>query len=383
MGQTAYFDNAATTYPKPDGVYDAMDDFYRHHGDGSAGRGAYAGARDAGRLLADVRQALGQLFHTEQHTAVLTSSATEALNLVLQGQDYAAGETVYISPFEHNAVLRPLHVLQQQTMFYVEHLAVARKTLTYDLAAIEAQFAMHPPRLVVLSHASNVCGAVAPAADIFACAKRAGAMTVLDMAQTAGLIDLDLVAAQADAAIFAGHKTLLGPFGAAGVMLRKGIRLRPLLYGGTGVDSANPDMPGVAPLRYEAGSRNMLAAAGLRAALGYIEREGIDTLFMRERKARECLLALLAHYDFIHPIVPEQGIGVISATFDGLAPDEAGKILGERGIAVRTGLHCAPEAHRFLGTFPAGTVRFSVSAMTGSEDFERLRAVLDEIAEEL
>ena len=208
-------------------------------------------------------------------------------------------------------------------------------------------------------------------------------MTVLDMAQTAGLIDLDLVAAQADAAIFAGHKTLLGPFGAAGVMLRKGIRLRPLIYGGTGIDSADPDMPDEAPLRYEAGSRNMLAVAGLRTALGYIEREGIDTLFGRERKARERLLALLAHYDFLHPIVPEQGIGVISATFDGLAPDEAGKILGERGIAVRTGLHCAPEAHRFLGTFPAGTVRFSVSAMTGEREFAVLKAALDDVAEEL
>lgn len=383
MGQTAYFDNAATTYPKPDCVHDAMDDFYRHHGDGSAGRGAYAGARDAGRMLADVRQALGRLFHTEQHVAVLTSSATEALNLVLQGQDYTAGETVYISPFEHNAVLRPLHALRKRTPFSVERLAVDRKTLHYDLPAIEAQFAMHPPRLVVLSHASNVCGAIAPAADIFARAKRTGAMTVLDMAQTAGLIDIDLVAAQADAAIFAGHKTLLGPFGAAGVMLRKGIRLRPLIYGGTGVDSANPDMPDEAPLRYEAGSRNMLAAAGLRAALGYIEREGIDTLFERERQARERLLALLADYDFLHLIVPEHGIGVISATFDGLAPDEAGKVLGERGIAVRTGLHCAPEAHRFLGTFPAGTVRFSVSAMMGEKEFAVLRTALDEIAEEL
>ena len=383
MEQTAYFDNAATTYPKPDCVYDAMDDFYRHHGDGSAGRGAYAGARDAGRLLADVRQARGRLFHTEQHDAVLTSSATEAMNLVLQGQDYAAGETVYVSPFEHNAVLRPLHALRQQTMFQVEQLAVDRKTLTYDLSAIAAQFAAHPPRLVVLSHARNVCGAIAPAAEIFACAKRAGAMTVLDMAQTSGLLDLDLVAAQTDAAIFAGHKTLLGPFGAAGVMLRKGIRLRPLLYGGTGVDSANPDMPDVAPLRYEAGSRNMLALAGLRAALDYIEQQGIGQIWARERAARDRLLELLSAYDFLHPIVPEQGIGVISATFDSLAPDEAGKVLGERGIAVRTGLHCAPAAHRFLGTFPAGTVRFSVSAMTTDENFERLRAVLDEIAGEL
>jgi len=379
----AYFDHAATTYPKPACVYEAMDDYYRHHGDGSAGRGSYVGARDAGRLLADVRRSLGQLFHTDQHVAVLTSSATEALNLVLQGISYTPGETVFLSPFEHNAVLRPLYVMREKTSLDIERLAVDRKMLAYDLDAIETQFALHPPRLVVLSHASNVCGVVAPVTEIFALAKKYHAMTVLDMAQTAGLIDINLATVQADAAIFAGHKTLLGPFGAAGVMLREGIRLRPLLYGGTGVDSANPSMPEDAPLRYEAGSRNMLAAAGLCAAIGYLEEEGINTMFARERDARERLVSVLSAYDFLHPIVPKCGIGVISTTFDGFAPDEAGRILGERGIAVRTGLHCAPEAHRFLGTFPAGTVRFSVSAMTEEKDFEALQAALDEVAEEI
>lgn len=379
----AYFDNAATTYPKPACVYEAMDDYYRHHGDGSAGRGTYAGARDAGRLLADVRRGLRELFHTEHHAAVLTSSATEALNLVLQGIPYSSGENVFLSPFEHNAVLRPLHAMREQIPFDVERLAVDRETLAFDIDAIEAQFAVHPPRLVVLSHASNVCGAVTPVAEIFALAKKYHAMTVLDMAQTAGLIDTDLVMVQADAAVFAGHKTLLGPFGAAGVMLRDGVRLRPLLYGGTGIDSANAAMPEDAPLRYEAGSRNMLAAAGLHAAIGYLEKEGIDKIFAAERDAREYLVSILNAYDFIHPIVPKCGIGVISTTFDGFAPDEAGRILGERGIAVRTGLHCAPEAHRFLGTFPAGTVRFSVSAMTEEKDFEALRMALDEVAEEI
>ena len=127
----------------------------------------------------------------------------------------------------------------------------------------------------------------------------------------------------------------------------------------------------------------MLAAAGLRAAIDYIEKEGINTLFVRERDARERLVSILSAYDFLHPIVPKRGVGVISTTFDGFAPDEAGRIFGDRDIAVRTGLHCAPEAHRFLGTFPEGTVRFSVSAMTKEKDFEALKAVLDEVAEEI
>ena len=382
MTKTAYFDNAATTFPKPECVYQAMDTYYRQAG-GSAGRGNYQGASTAGKLLQDVRRLLKKLFHTEMHEAIITSSATEAINLILRGIDLAEGDVIYISPFEHNAVRRTLHYLAQKKHIVVEYLNVDKKNLQYDLTGIRYNFQRKCPKLVVISHASNVCGVVAPAAEIFAMAKESGAVTVLDMAQTAGLIDLDLIEAQVDCAVFAGHKTLLGPFGASGFMLRHGIRLEPLLYGGTGVDSANPEMPAEGPLRYEAGSRNMYALAGLQASLTWIMGQGVEAVHGQEEQNKRRLIDILSQYSFIRVITSANQVGVVSTTFNGFSSDEVGLVLSEQGVAVRTGLQCAPEAHRFLGTFPAGTIRFSVSALTDEKSFEMLNKALEYIEENI
>lgn len=382
MTETAYFDNAATTFPKPECVYQALDTYYRQAG-GSAGRGNYKGATTAGKLLQDVRTLLKKLFHTEIHEAIITSSATEAINLILRGVEFMEGDVIYISPFEHNAVRRTLHYLVEQKHIVVEYLAVDQKTLQYDLPGIRNSFFQKSPRLVIMSHASNVCGVVAPAAEIFVMAKEAGAITVLDMAQTAGLIDFDLVEAQVDCAVFAGHKTLLGPFGVAGFMLRQGVRFKPLLYGGTGVDSANLEMPAEGPLRYEAGSRNMYALAGLQASLTWILECGVEAVYKKEEQNKRRLLELLGQYAFVHSITTERQVGVVSTIFDGLSSDEVGRVLSEQGVAVRTGLQCAPDAHRFLGTFPAGTVRFSVSALTDEKEFGILQRALDYIEENI
>ena len=166
-------------------------------------------------------------------------------------------------------------------------------------------------------------------------------------------------------------------------MLKKGLKLEPLLYGGTGVDSANLDMPIEGPLRYEAGSHNMYALAGLKASLSWLLEQGVVNVYALEEQNKKHLLEIFSQYDFIYPIVAKEQIGVISTIFKGLSSDEAGRVLSEKGIAVRTGLQCAPEAHRFLGTFPAGTVRFSVSALTNEHDFEILRCTLDYIEGEI
>ena len=382
MKETAYFDNAATTFPKPECVYQAMDTYYRHAG-GSAGRGNYQGAAVAGKLLQDVRNLLKKLFHTEIHEAIITSSATEAINLILRGVELMDGDVIYTSPFEHNAVRRTVHYLAEKKNIVVENLTVDSKTLEYDLQGIRNQFIQKKPSLIVLSHASNVCGVVAPVAEIFSMAKETGAITVLDMAQTAGVIDLDLVKAQVDCAVFAGHKTLLGPFGAAGFMLRQGVRVKPLLYGGTGVDSANLEMPAEGPLRYEAGSHNMYALAGLHASLKWILEHGIEIVYQKEEQNKIRLLELLNQYTFVRSITSTNQLGVVSTVFDGFSSDEVGRVLSEQGVAVRTGLQCAPDAHRFLGTFPAGTVRFSVSSLTEEMDFEILQRALDYIEENI
>ena len=382
MTKTAYFDNAATTFPKPECVYQAMDTYYRHAG-GSAGRGNYQGAAVAGKLLQDVRNLLKKLFHTEIHEAIITSSATEAINLILRGVELMEGDVIYTSPFEHNAVRRTVHYLAEKKNIVVENLTVDSKTLQYDLQGIRNRFVQKNPSLIVMSHASNVCGVVAPVAEIFSMAKETGAITVLDMAQTAGVIDLDLVKAQVDCAVFAGHKTLLGPFGAAGFMLRQGVRVKPLLYGGTGVDSANPEMPAEGPLRYEAGSHNMYALAGLHASLKWILEHGIEIVYQKEEQNKIRLLKLLNQYTFVRSITSTNQLGVVSTVFDGFSSDEVGRVLSEQGVAVRTGLQCAPDAHRFLGTFPAGTVRFSVSSLTEEMDFEILQRALDYIEENI
>ena len=382
MKETAYFDNAATTFPKPECVYQAMDTYYRHAG-GSAGRGNYQGAAVAGKLLQDVRNLLKKLFHTEIHEAIITSSATEAINLILRGVELMEGDVIYTSPFEHNAVRRTVHYLAEKKNIVVENLTVDSKTLQYDLQGIRNRFIQKNPSLIVMSHASNVCGVVAPVAEIFSMAKETGAITVLDMAQTAGVIDLDLVKAQVDCAVFAGHKTLLGPFGAAGFMLRQGVRVKPLLYGGTGVDSANPEMPAEGPLRYEAGSHNMYALAGLHASLKWILEHGIEIVYQKEEQNKIRLLELLNQYTFVRSITSTNQLGVVSTVFDGFSSDEVGRVLSEQGVAVRTGLQCAPDAHRFLGTFPAGTVRFSVSSLTEEMDFEILQRALDYIEENI
>ena len=282
VSQGAYFDNAATTYPKPKNVYDFMDDFYRHSGGGSAGRGLYKGAKEAGRVVNETREQLKTLFHTQQHEVLFTPSATEGMNLVLRGQEWQNGMTVYISPFEHNAVVRVLHYLKKSYALDIVELSVKMDGLVYDIEKIHEQFQEQKPSIVVVSHASNVCGSIAPVEEIFREAKMHHAITILDMAQTAGLIELDLNRAYVDFAIFAGHKTLYGPFGAAGVLRRMDKSLSPLIYGGTGIDSANLDLPVAGPERYEAGSKNLLAIAGLHAALNWGQNIGIENIYKKE-----------------------------------------------------------------------------------------------------
>ena len=288
--------------------------------------------------------------------------------------------SVYLSPFEHNAVTRPLHYLSRQYHLKLTPLAVNRVSLEYQTDEIERQFQACAPDVVILTHASNVCGLIAPLERIFREAKKYQAVTVADLSQTAGLIDVDLAESCADYAVFAGHKTLYGPFGASGLIAPAEINLKPLIYGGTGVESANPFMPDMIPEKYEAGSHNIQAIAGLNAALKWIFSTGVEKIRKREARNKTRLLNILNAYPFLRVIsCAGPSVGVVSCLFDGYASDEMGKVLHERGVACRAGLHCAPDAHRFLNTFPAGTARFSVGYFTSESDFANLQAALDEI----
>lgn len=378
--KTIYFDNAATTFPKPEEIYSFMDKFYRECGV-NVGRGQHKLASKANALMEETRSLLLQLFHCENKKVIFTASATEAINLVMNGIDIPDGATVYISPFEHNAVTRTLHNLQKKAEFHIEYLEVEKSSFVYDLEKIKNQFMERRPFACIVSYASNVCGAVAPIKDIFDLSKTYDSINVVDMCQTAGLIDTDLSSEIYDYAIFEGHKTLYGPMGIGGVIAKPSIDIAPLIYGGTGIDSANQDMPSDVPVRYEAGSHNISAIAGLNAALKWILSIGVDNIFTEEQKKKEKLIDLLRDYDNITVIVPENSIGVVSCTFYGYSSDNIGQVLSDMNIAVRTGLHCAPAAHKFIGTFPAGTVRFSLGYFNDDNDFSALKNALDYIIE--
>lgn len=413
-----YFDNAATTFPKSQEVYDFMVSFYRQHG-GNAGRGQYKLAGEAARLTAETRNQVKTILQAENKDLIFTPSATIALNMVIQGilrrTDFCEKEcgqgknllvrenerewrklgtggflqtkkTVYISPFEHNSVTRVLHHFEKLGVVSVQELFVSAD-FEYDIEKIKAQFEAKKPDLVIVSHASNVIGLIAPVLEIFALAKRAGALTVCDMAQTAGLVPLNAGSELVDFAIFAGHKTLYGPFGIGGFVKSKNVLLEPILFGGTGLESANQDMPESLPGRFEMGSQNICAIAGLHAATKWFLRNA-EEIRSVEKKNHQKLLEILGNYDFVKILGPEnrfgketECIGVVSTVFDGYASEDIANVFDEKEIAVRAGLQCSPVAHKFLGTFPAGTVRFSVSYFTGEREFGELEKAMEYVAE--
>ena len=238
-----------------------------------------------------------------------------------------------------------------------------------------------PPHCVVISHASNVTGAVAPIRELFSLAKQHGAVTVADMCQTAGLIDTDISSSDYDYVVFAGHKTLYGPLGISGFICQYPEQLPPLIYGGTGIESANQDMPITSPERFEAGSHSSIAIAGLNASVKWLLETGISNVYDREQENKRRLIELLTQYDNIRILHAEKQIGLVSCLFDRYSSDEIGQVLSEQHIAFRSGLHCAPYAHRFINTFPAGTVRFSVGYFNSDEDFSMLDHALQYIYE--
>lgn len=380
----AYFDNAATTYPKPEKVYSYMDSFYRTSG-ANAGRGHYELAQTAGNLIANTRKQIQTLLHCPTKIVVFEPTATIALNIIIQGIIKKGAKNVYISPFEHNAVTRMLHHYEINGELMVQQLSVTEK-MVYDFQRIRYQFDAIKPDFVIVSHASNVFGLVAPVENIFALAKKYDAVTLVDMAQTAGLVDCNIGSDLFDFAVFAGHKTLYGPTGIAGFVMSTHILPSPILFGGTGFDSANKNMPESIPERYEMGTLNICGIAGLHAALDWNSEKTIGVIWQQEEDNRKRLIDLLNEYEFITIIGNYEHckyVGIVSCLIRGISSDSAGNIFDRCGIAVRTGLQCAPMAHQFMKTYPTGTVRFSVSFFTSDEDFERLRQGLDCIEDNL
>lgn len=379
----AYFDNAATTFPKPETVYEFMNDFYRNCG-GNAGRGNHGFAMTSGKLISETRTLIKELLHCQTKEVIFTPSATFALNMIIQGIIYSGAKNIYISPFEHNAVTRVLHHFEKQNLIVVHQLKF--ENFDFNFERIKYQFEEIKPDLVICTHASNVTGIILPVADLCNLSKSFGATTVIDMAQTCGLVDLDCGNQNIDFAVFAGHKTLYGPTGIGGFVMKQNIALPPVIFGGTGVDSINQEMPSTIPEKYEMGTQNILGIAGLNASLKWILNIGIENLYKKEIENRNRLIKLLNNFDFVKPVGVcdfSKYVGIVSVLIEGISSDTAENIFSEQGIALRGGLQCSPLAHKFLGTSPAGTVRFSTSYFTSEEDFLHLEKVLKYLEEEM
>lgn len=377
-----YFDNAATTFPKPEEVHNFMNTFYRDFGV-NVSRGQYKEASMSANLVRETRDLMLNLFNANaNYEVVFTPSATISMNTILFGQTWKAGEIVYITKFEHNAVLRTLNKIAEDYKIIIKYLEPDKNTLKYDLKTIKTQISQDKPKMVILNHASNSFGFIFPIKEVSEIAHQYGAKTVVDMSQTAGLIQIN-IGSDIDYLIFAGHKTLYAPLGIAGFLINKNDNLKPFIYGGTGVDSSNLNMPKPIPERLEAGSPNIMAIAGLNASIKWINKIGIETIYKKEKENFNKLLDILNRYSniktFIHSNLEQ--VGIISSVFDGYPCENIGIVLSEQDIAVRTGLHCAPDSHRFMNTFPTGTVRFSISYFTNNNDLEHLDNALKYISD--
>ena len=381
-----YLDNAATTYPKPECVYQAADKFYRCYG-GNAGRGANPLARKGAELIAETRAMLSNwLGAPSPEQVIFTPSATVALNLAILGTKLRHGDVAYVTPFEHNSVLRPLEHLRQAVGIFVQEMPFDRQTMACQLDRLAAQFRVDPPALVCITQASNVCGAMPPVIEIARLAKESnpGAVVVVDGAQVAGLYSLPLSDGLVDAYIFSGHKSLYGPYGVAGLVLASDWRPAPLLYGGTGTISESVQMPSSLPSAYEVGSHNVWAIAGLKAALEWLREIGHEAIVAHTLDLAEKLRDELEKTPGVQVYAPPRGepwSGILAFTVENVRPQAVEAALGAKGIAVRAGLHCAPWVHQWLGTIDdGGMVRSSPGFQSSVESIVIFAQLVAEIS---
>jgi cysteine desulfurase / selenocysteine lyase len=374
--ELAYLDFAATAAVRPPTVADAVADYLRNVG-ATPGRSGHRLAVDAGRVALRCRMAVAELLGVrgDPGRIAFQPSATHALNAALRGV-LLPGDRVVRTVLDHNSVRRPLAAMPvEQVVLGVD----AEGGIDLGLA----REALRGARLLVVPHASNVLGTVLPVAELAAMAHQAGALILVDAAQSAGHLAIDVEAAGLDLLAFAGHKGLLGPQGTGGLYVREGVELLPVVAGGTGSESDRAEMPDAMPDRLEPGTQNGPGLAGLLAGARWILDHGIDAVHANEMRLkarlREGLLGI-SGVRLRSPAAPA-GVGIVTVTVDGTDPAAvAARLDREFGVLVRAGLHCAPEAHRLLGTERGGAVRFSVGWCTTELEVDRAVEAMATIA---
>jgi cysteine desulfurase family protein len=375
-----YLDNAATSFPKPEAVYQALDHFARHSL-ANPGRAGHKMALAAERAVDEGRHLLNQLFHGQGPERFLfTLNCTDGLNMAFKGL-LAEGDHVITTDLEHNSVSRPLCALERAGTIALTRVR-ADGGGTIEPGDIRRAVTPHT-RLIALTHASNVLGTVQPVAEVGHIARECGLTFLVDGAQTAGVVPIDVQAMHIDLLAFPGHKALLGPTGTGGLYVGPRVQLRPWREGGTGGDSSSPTQPPELPYYLEGGTPNVLGVAGLSAGIRYVQEQGLEAIRAHETALTERLwrrLDEMGGWEVFGHRDPARRVGTLSFRSAALAAAELGGILDQAfDIAVRPGLHCAPYVHRALGTFPEGAVRVSPGPFSTPEDMDHLARALAEI----
>ncbi|MEE9291899.1 MAG: aminotransferase class V-fold PLP-dependent enzyme [Acidobacteriota bacterium] len=382
-----YLDNAATSYPKPEPVYRGIEEFVRAAG-ANPGRGGHRRSTEAEAMIEETRRLLARLLGcTRPERVIFGLNATDGLNMAIKGI-VRQGDHVITTDLEHNSINRPLNRLEQDGIITLTRLPAGEDHLI-DPDDLARAFTTRT-RLVALTHASNVTGTIQPVRELGRVTRERDALILVDAAQSAGVVPIDVEADCIDLLAFTGHKGLLGPTGTGGLVVGERADVSSWRDGGTGGDSTHPVQPDELPYRLEGGTPNVFGIAGLRAGLRLLIERGVETVLHHEQELIKTFHETLKdpgryRWHGADRQISEGGgdgrVGLVSLNVDRFAPAEFAAILDEQfDIAVRSGLHCAPYAHRHLGTFPDGTVRLSVGILTTPEDMRNAAAAFDEIA---
>jgi cysteine desulfurase/selenocysteine lyase len=382
-----YLDNAATSFPKPEAVFRGMDAFVRSSA-ANPGRSGHRRAVEAEAMIEATRRLLAQLFGCPRpERIVFTLNATDALNMAIKGV-VRRGDHVITSVLEHNSISRPLNQMEKDGYITLTRLP-ANGDHVIEPDNVARAFTPQT-RLVAITHASNVTGTIQPVAAFGRIARERGALLLVDASQSAGIVPIDVESDAIDLLAFTGHKALLGPTGTGGLVVGERAVIAPWREGGTGGDSSSPVQPEEFPHRLEGGTPNIFGIAGLREGAKILLERGVESILTHERKVLATFYSALkdpARYSWYgagRVIAEKRGegrVGLVGINLAGYAPAETAAVLDEQfDIAVRAGLHCAPYAHKHLGTFPHGTVRLSVGLLTTAEEMRQAAAAFDELA---
>ncbi|MFF2017745.1 aminotransferase class V-fold PLP-dependent enzyme [Paenibacillus sp. NPDC058177] len=380
MEELVYLDHAATSWPKPPEVASAMMDALQHSG-ANAGRGNHSLAMGAGRVLMRARSLLADLFAVSNAQDIaFTHNTTMGLNMAIRGA-LRAGDHVIATMTEHNSVRRPLEYLRRTQGLEVDYIRVNEEG-QLNLQELQTAF-KHNTKMVICNHSSNLLGSILPIGDIGDLAKSHGAIFLVDGAQSAGVLDINVAAMNIDLLAFPGHKGLLGPQGTGGLYIAPHLDLEPLMLGGTGSQSENIEQPLVRPDRYEAGTQNAVGIAGLMAGVKKVRSIGVDIIREREWSLAQTMMEGLTVIPGIRLLGPALGVprtGIVSFVIEG--HDSAGiahRLDREYNIAVRAGMHCTPLAHTAVNTLASGAVRASVGVDSTEQDISRMLAAMKEL----